>query len=101
MKSNLLGKKKDLFLMYPRKSAKVAYQGLKELVKFGKFAEIEDTPTVSSTNDEVADEHVAPKLKFQFASEEIKLFDDEEDQEDQENELTKNEFEDFIHQSIS
>nr|KAJ0210418.1 hypothetical protein LSAT_V11C400178800 [Lactuca sativa] len=89
MKSNLLGKKKDLFLMYPRllqmifkekypqiemtpdildmkalgpntfglmkqsrKSAKVAYQGLKDSAKFGKFADIEDTPAVVSINVE-------------------------------------------------
>ncbi|CAH1433078.1 unnamed protein product [Lactuca virosa] len=84
-----------------RKSAKVAYQGLKESVKFGKFAEIEDTPAVGSINAEVADEHVAPKPKFQFAIEEIELSDDEKDQEDQENELTEKEFEDFIQQSIS
>ncbi|CAI9292417.1 unnamed protein product [Lactuca saligna] len=74
-----------------RKSAKVAYQGSKELVKFGKFPKIEDTPPVSSLNDEVGDEHVAPKPKFQFAFEEIELYDDEEDQEDQEKELTDNE----------
>ncbi|CAH1441181.1 unnamed protein product [Lactuca virosa] len=84
-----------------RKSAKVAYQGLKELVKFGKFVEIEDKPAVVSINVEVAYEHVAPKPKFQFAIEEIELSDDEEDQEDQENELTEKEFEDFIQQSIS
>ncbi|CAH1449594.1 unnamed protein product [Lactuca virosa] len=54
-----------------RKAAKVAYQRLKELVKFGKFAEVEDTPTVCSINTEVADEHVAPKPKFQFTFEEI------------------------------
>ena len=77
MKSNLIGKKKDLFLMYlmflqmifnekypqierlydnldmkalgpntfglmkkSRKDAKVTYQGVKELVKFGKFAKV-------------------------------------------------------------
>ncbi|CAH1431065.1 unnamed protein product [Lactuca virosa] len=84
-----------------RKSAKVAYQGSKELVKFGKFSKIEDTPTVGSINAEVADEHVAPKPKFQFAIEEIELSDKEEDQEDQENELTEKEFDDFIQQSIS
>ncbi|CAH1423019.1 unnamed protein product [Lactuca virosa] len=54
-----------------RKAAKVAYQGLKELIKFGKFAEVEDTPAASSINVEVAEEHVAPKPKFQFAFEEI------------------------------
>ncbi|CAH1419872.1 unnamed protein product [Lactuca virosa] len=58
-----------------RKAAKVAYQGLKELVKFGKFAEFEDTPA-------------------------IKVSDDEEDQEDQGNEFLENEFENFIQQSI-
>ncbi|CAH1413522.1 unnamed protein product [Lactuca virosa] len=60
-----------------------------------------DTPTVSSINVEVADEHVAPKIKFQFAFEEIELSDDEDDQEDQEKELIEYEFEDFIQQSIS
>ncbi|CAH1421156.1 unnamed protein product [Lactuca virosa] len=84
-----------------RKSAKVAYQGLKELVKFGKFAEIEDTPAVGSINVEVADEHVAPKPKFQFAIEEIELSDDEEDQEDEENEFAEKEFDVFTQQSIS
>ncbi|CAH1440331.1 unnamed protein product [Lactuca virosa] len=82
------------------KAEKVAYQGIKELVKFGKFAEIEDTPLVSSINAKVADEHVAPKPKFQFSFEEIELSNDEEDQEDKENELSENEFEDFIQQSI-
>ncbi|CAH1450422.1 unnamed protein product [Lactuca virosa] len=53
-----------------RKAAKVAYQGLKELVKFGKFAEVENTPAASSINAEVAEEHVGPKPKFQFAFEE-------------------------------
>ncbi|CAH1414236.1 unnamed protein product [Lactuca virosa] len=84
-----------------RKAANVSYQGLKELVKFGKFFEIEDTPAVSSINVEVADEHVAPKPKFQFAFEEIEVSDDDDDQGDQENELIENEFEDFIQQSIS
>ncbi|CAH1416306.1 unnamed protein product [Lactuca virosa] len=84
-----------------RKAAKVAYQGLKELLKFGKFAEVEDTPAVSSINTEVAEEHVAPKPKFQFAFKEVEVSDDEEDQEDQGNELSENEFEDFIQQSIS
>nr|KAJ0228344.1 hypothetical protein LSAT_V11C100030670 [Lactuca sativa] len=138
MKSNLMGKKKDLFLMYPRflqmifnekypqsertsdtldmkalgpntfglvkqsrKSTKVYYQGLTELVKFVKFFEIEDTPTVSSINVEVANEHVTLKPTFQFAFEETELSNDEEDQKDQEKELTDNEFEDFIQQSIS
>ena len=54
-----------------RKYVKVAYQGLKELVKFGKFFEIEDTPVVGSINVEVANEHVEPKPKFQFAIEDI------------------------------
>ncbi|CAI9280696.1 unnamed protein product [Lactuca saligna] len=31
-----------------RKASKVPYQGLKELVKFGKFAEVENTPAASS-----------------------------------------------------
>ncbi|CAI9299907.1 unnamed protein product [Lactuca saligna] len=106
MKSNLPGKKKNLFLMYPRflqmifnekypqikrtsdtldmkalgpntcglmkqsrKATKVAFQGLNELVKFGKFVEVEDTPVVSSIYAELADEHMAPKPKFQFAFE--------------------------------
>ncbi|CAI9297479.1 unnamed protein product [Lactuca saligna] len=136
-KINLLGKKKDLFLMYPRflliffnekypqiettpdtldmealgpntcglmkqsrKSTKVAYHGLKKLVKFGKFDEIEDSPAVSSINVKVVDEHMAPKPKFQFAFEDIEL-SYEEDQEDQEKELTENEFKDFVQQSIS
>ncbi|CAI9266093.1 unnamed protein product [Lactuca saligna] len=73
-------------------------KGLKELVKFGKFVEIEDTPAIGSLNVEVADEHVAPKPKFPFAIEEIELYNDEEDQE---NELTENKFEDFIQKSIS
>ncbi|CAH1450834.1 unnamed protein product [Lactuca virosa] len=41
------------------------------------------------------------KPKFQFAFEEIEVSDDEEDQEDQGNELSENEFENFIQQSIS
>ncbi|CAH1452867.1 unnamed protein product [Lactuca virosa] len=81
-----------------RKAAKVAYQVLKELVKFGKFAEVENTAVASSINAEVAEEHVAPKSKFQFAFEEIEVSDNEEE-EDQEKDLTENEFEDFI-QSI-
>ncbi|CAI9279248.1 unnamed protein product [Lactuca saligna] len=84
-----------------RKAAKVAYQRLKELVKFGKFVEVEDTPAVSSINIEVAEEHVAPKPMFQFAFEEVEVSDDEEDQEDQGNEFLENEFENFIQQSIS
>nr|KAJ0190683.1 hypothetical protein LSAT_V11C800448390 [Lactuca sativa] len=84
-----------------RKAVKFAYQGLKELVKFGAFVEVEDTPTVSSINAEVVDEHMVPKPKFQFSFEEIDVSDDEEDQEYEENELTENEFEDFIQQSIS
>ncbi|CAH1415605.1 unnamed protein product [Lactuca virosa] len=48
----------------------------------------------------VAEEHVVPKPKFQFAIEKIELSDDEEDQEDQENELIEKEFQDFIQQSI-
>nr|KAJ0207627.1 hypothetical protein LSAT_V11C500251310 [Lactuca sativa] len=40
-----------------RKAAKVAYQGLKELVNFGKFAEVENTLAGSSINVEVAEEH--------------------------------------------
>nr|KAJ0202280.1 hypothetical protein LSAT_V11C600300170 [Lactuca sativa] len=83
-----------------RKAAKVAYQGLKELVKFGKFVEVEDTPASSSINAEVAEENLAPKPKFQFAFEEIEVSDDEEDQEDQGNELPEKEFENFIQQSI-
>ncbi|CAH1431625.1 unnamed protein product [Lactuca virosa] len=82
-----------------RKAAKVAYQGLKELVKFGKFTEVEDTPAASSINAEVAEEHMVPKPKFQFAFEEVKISDDEEE-EDQEKDMTENEFEDFL-QSIS
>ncbi|CAH1417799.1 unnamed protein product [Lactuca virosa] len=84
-----------------RKVAKVAYQGLKELVKFGKFVEVENTPVVSSINVEVVEEHVEPKPKFQLAFEEVEVSDDEEDQEDQGNELSENEFENFIQQSIS
>ncbi|CAH1434069.1 unnamed protein product [Lactuca virosa] len=82
-----------------RKAAKVAYQGLKELVKFGKFAEVENTPVASSINAEVAEEHVTPKQKFKFAFEEIEVSNDEEE-EDQEKDLTENEFGDFL-QSIS
>nr|KAJ0216265.1 hypothetical protein LSAT_V11C300108330 [Lactuca sativa] len=84
-----------------RKTAKVAYQWLKELVKFGKFAEVENTPAGSSINAEASEEHVAPKPKFQFAFEKIVVSDDEEDQEDQGKELSENEFENFIQQSIS
>ncbi|CAH1448586.1 unnamed protein product [Lactuca virosa] len=84
-----------------RKVAKVAYQGLSELVKFGKFIEVQDTPVGSLINVEAVDEHVAPRPKFQFAFEEIEVSDVEEDQEDQENELSENEFEIFIQQSIS
>ncbi|CAI9271696.1 unnamed protein product [Lactuca saligna] len=72
-----------------RKSAKVACQGLKELFKVVRFAEIEDTPAVGSINVEVVEEHMAPKPKFQFAIDEIELSNDEEDQEDQENDLTE------------
>ncbi|CAI9292130.1 unnamed protein product [Lactuca saligna] len=54
-----------------RKVAKVAYQGLKELVKFGKFAKLEDTPVVSLINVEIAEEHVSPMSKFQLTFEEI------------------------------
>ena len=49
------------------------------VVKFRKFVEVEDTHAVSSINFEVAEEHVAPKPKFQFAFEEIEVSDDEED----------------------
>nr|KAJ0228254.1 hypothetical protein LSAT_V11C100048580 [Lactuca sativa] len=35
-----------------RKYVKVAYQGLKELVMFGKFVEIEDTPVVEDQKDQ-------------------------------------------------
>ncbi|CAH1413006.1 unnamed protein product [Lactuca virosa] len=83
-----------------RKPAKVAYQGLKELVIFGKFVEVEDTPASSSINAEVAEEHVVHKPKFQFAFEEVEVSNDEEDQEDQGNELSENDFENFIQQSI-
>ena len=55
---------------------------------FGKFAEVENTPTTSSINVEVAKEHVSPKPKFQFACEEIEVSDIEE-KEDQEKELSK------------
>ncbi|CAH1452650.1 unnamed protein product [Lactuca virosa] len=79
-----------------RKASKVAYQGLKELVK---FAEVENSPAASSINVEVAEEHVAPKSKFQFSFEDIEVSDDDEE-EDQEKGLTENEFEDFL-QSIS
>ncbi|CAH1413111.1 unnamed protein product [Lactuca virosa] len=82
-----------------RKAAKVPYQGLKELVKFGKFAEVENTPAASSINIEVVEEHVEPKPKFQFSFEEIEV-SDEEEEEDQEKDLTENEFEDFL-QNIS
>ncbi|CAH1433900.1 unnamed protein product [Lactuca virosa] len=83
-----------------KKVAKVAYKGLKELVKFGKFAEVENIPAASSINAEIAEEHVTPKPKYQFAFEEIEVSDDEEE-EDQEKELSENEFENFIQQSIS
>ncbi|CAI9285741.1 unnamed protein product [Lactuca saligna] len=137
MKSNLQGKKKDLFLMYSmflqmifnekypliersfdtlamkalgpntfglmkqsRKVFKVDYQRLKELVKFGKFSEVERSSAVSLINAEIVEKYMMPKPKFQFAYEEIEVSDDEEE-EDQEKELTKNEFEDLIQQSIS
>ncbi|CAH1425431.1 unnamed protein product [Lactuca virosa] len=78
-----------------RKAAKVAYQGLKELVKFGKFAEVENTPATSSINAEVVEEHMTPKSKFPFAFEEVEISDDEEE-EVQENNMTANELEDFL-----
>ncbi|CAH1429296.1 unnamed protein product [Lactuca virosa] len=81
-----------------RKAAKVAYQGLKELVKFGKFAEVENNVVASSINVEVVDEHVAPKSN-PFAFEEVEISDDEEE-EIQENDMTENELEVFL-QSIS
>ncbi|CAH1421421.1 unnamed protein product [Lactuca virosa] len=65
-----------------RKATKVAYQRLKELVKFGKFVEVEDTPAASSINAEVAKEHVAPKPKFQFAFQEVEISDDDDDDDD-------------------
>nr|KAJ0212500.1 hypothetical protein LSAT_V11C400178280 [Lactuca sativa] len=136
MKSNLQGKKKDLFFMYPRflqmilnekypqherssdtldikalgpntfglmkqsrKTTKVSYQGLKELVKFGKFAKVKNTPASSSINVEVVKEHMAPISNFKFALEEIEVSDDDEE-EDQEKDFTENEFDDFL-QSIS
>ncbi|CAH1435414.1 unnamed protein product [Lactuca virosa] len=82
-----------------RKAAKVAYQGLKELVKFGKFVEVEDTPASSIVNVQVTEEHVAPKSKFQFAFEEIEVSDDDEE-EVQEKDMIENELEDFL-QSVS
>ncbi|CAI9303329.1 unnamed protein product [Lactuca saligna] len=99
MKSSLHGKKKDLFLMYPKKATKISYLGLKEFVKFGKFAEVKDTPTASSINVEIFEGHVAPIPKFQFAFEEVEVSDDEGDA-SQEKELTENEFDDFL-QGIS
>ncbi|CAI9282745.1 unnamed protein product [Lactuca saligna] len=83
-----------------RKASIVAYQGLKELFKFRKFAEVENTPTPRFINAEVVEEHMFPKPKFQFASEEFEVFDVEEE-EDQEKEFSENEFENFIPQSIS
>ncbi|CAI9296842.1 unnamed protein product [Lactuca saligna] len=83
-----------------RKAAKVSYQGLKELVKFGNFVEFENTPTASSINVEVVEEHVAPKPKFQFAFEEVETYDGDEEEEVQERDMIENEFEDFV-QSIS
>ncbi|CAH1452999.1 unnamed protein product [Lactuca virosa] len=87
-------------LKQSRKAAKVAYRGLKELVKFVKFPEVENTPAANSINDEVAEEHVAPKPKFQFSFEEIEVSDDDEE-EAQEKELSENDFENYIQQSIS
>nr|KAJ0209035.1 hypothetical protein LSAT_V11C400186260 [Lactuca sativa] len=57
---------------------KMCYEGtypptIKKLLPpyWRKFVEVEDTHAVSSINFEVAEEHVAPKPKFQFAFEEI------------------------------
>ncbi|CAH1431975.1 unnamed protein product [Lactuca virosa] len=82
-----------------RKSAKVIFQGLKELVKFGKFTEVEDIVAASSINVEIAEEHVAPQSKFQFSFEEVEISDDEEEKV-QEKDMTENELEDFL-QSFS
>ena len=60
-----------------RKAAKVAFKGLKELVKFGKFVETENVPQVRVINDEVVEEHVAPPTKFSFSFEDVS--NDEED----------------------
>ncbi|CAI9274834.1 unnamed protein product [Lactuca saligna] len=61
-----------------RKAIKVAYQGLKELVK--KFVEVENTLAASSINAEIAKEHVAPTPKFQYAFEDVEISDEEEEE---------------------
>nr|KAJ0200409.1 hypothetical protein LSAT_V11C600322290 [Lactuca sativa] len=83
-----------------RKATKFAYQGLKKLVKFGKFVEVENTLAASSSNAEVDEEHVAPKPKFQFSFEEIEVFDDEAE-EDQEKEFVSERERDTMVQSSS
>ncbi|CAH1439094.1 unnamed protein product [Lactuca virosa] len=68
-----------------RKAAKVAYQGLKELVKFGNFAETEGVQAASTPIAMVAEEHVAPSrsnLSFSFEVSDDDVNDDDVDDDD-------------------
>ncbi|CAI9269901.1 unnamed protein product [Lactuca saligna] len=60
-----------------RKSAKVVFQGLKELVKFGKFAETKGVQATSTLISIVAKEHVTPsKSNLSFS---VEVSDDDDD----------------------
>ncbi|CAH1414558.1 unnamed protein product [Lactuca virosa] len=68
-----------------RQSAKFAYQGLKELVKFGKFAETEGAQATSTLIAIVAEEHVAPSrsnLSFSFEVSDDDDNDNDDDDDD-------------------
>ncbi|CAH1423404.1 unnamed protein product [Lactuca virosa] len=62
-----------------RKSTKITFQGVKELVKFGKFAETEDAQASSTPIVIVAEEHVAPARPNLSSSFEVSDSDDEND----------------------
>ncbi|CAH1446737.1 unnamed protein product [Lactuca virosa] len=73
-----------------RQSAKVAYQGLKEFVKFGKFAEIEGVQATSTPIAIVAEEHVAPSrsnLSFSFDVFDDDVDDDDDDSDDDDDDV--------------
>nr|KAJ0221211.1 hypothetical protein LSAT_V11C200086610 [Lactuca sativa] len=67
-----------------RHSAKVVYQGLKDLVKFGKFAETEGVQTSSSQTVVVAEEHAVPSRPNLSSLSEV--FDDDDDDDDDDDE---------------
>ncbi|CAH1436122.1 unnamed protein product [Lactuca virosa] len=65
-----------------RKSTKITFQGVKELVKFGNFAETEDAQASSTPIAIVAAEHVAPARPNLSSSFEVSDSDDDNDIDD-------------------